>query len=307
MSGCTIPGTDIEIPFLGGSTISLDNDIIVITSLDAIPNKVTTPQNIRLIASIQNRGSREFSTAPDTGIDTDLDRPIRVELFDYCQGLFNKPEVEGCSLGESSGSTCDIMQLLPEETTEVIWLLEPKEDIKLITRCDLKVSVSYPYTTDGLTTVHFINYDEYLRQLAAGSPQSRTSTITLGEGPVKAWYEINDKQPIPVTGGVASVSLEIENRGAGFVTSGTEKPSVKLIGTENSIFDEPFQSAAQGECSFTEDVEIALIQGKRSLPCHIKQLDDVVKETTNQLTTQISYRYEFRKETRVTVEPKFQA
>jgi len=316
VSGCTIPGTNINIPFPWLNTISLENDVVVIKDLSAIPDEVTANQQIRLIAVIQNTGSSEFPLS-NPKPESPLENKITVELFDYCQGLFDSAsvEVDACPGDPNSAKkSCEITKLLPKESTEVSWTLTPKSDIKLITPCDLKVSVTYSYITDGLTTVHFINSLEYSRQLAQGTYASKASTVSLGQGPVKAWYEIKDQQPIPAakegsTPTQNSVTLNIENRGTGFVriVSGwDEKPSIFLKDITNEIFDDPFKTDKQSKCSFSEKRIIPLVQDKRELICHIKQLtdNDVPKETTNQLKTQIHYLYEFRKEAKVVVNPK---
>lgn len=346
IAGCTIPGTGIIIPWPFGNTISLENDVVVIKELSAIPSTATAPQQIRLIAVIQNQGEREFplkiqspssSGSPAAGTSiADLPNYITVDLFDYCQGLFKKVEVDTntCKNTLSAGATtaggpittsCKIDTLLPKESKEIIWTLEPDDKTSLITRCDLKVSVTYPYVTSGLTTVNFINSQEYSRLLATGGVPARTSTTTMGEGPVKAWFEVKDKQPIvaagPGAGGtqlLTPVALNIQNKGAGFVIA--YKPTTAAAGTDNdpkikitstNIFDSPF-SAPQDQCSFKKDEGIKLIENKRTLPCRITQLKDctgapaadcVSKETTHQLTVDIAYLYEFRKEVKVTVEP----
>lgn len=310
ISGCTIPGTGIIIPGFG-ETISLENDIIVITDLTAIPNTVTAPQTIKLIATVQNRGDTKFTS----------NEPVSVELFDYCVGLFDKVIIANPSdcPGQVNGLTCDISELLPQETQEVRWLLEPREDTKLITPCDLKISATYPYQTDGLTTIHFINSVEYNHQLQQGSFTPRTSTNSLGQGPVKAWFEVKDQQPIPAipqgTGlATVPVNLVIQNQGLGFVKkhpSANNQEQIKVAST--NIFSPPFSALSDTCADEVNQGLVKLIQNKRTLPCNIRQLYDctggasancVAKETTYKLEVAIDYLYEFRKEVRVTVEPK---
>lgn len=313
ISGCTIPGTGINIPLPGFGVISQENDIVVITRLTAIPDTVTAPQQIRLRATIQNQGDKEFAPEKkETTISTSKD-PIRVELFDYCQGLFETviidkcPREDGGVTGDSQ-TTCSITHLLPNEIKEVTWTLIPKESTKLITPCDLKVSVTYPYTTSGLTTINFINSEEHEDQLARGSFRSSSSIISLGQGPMKAWYEVKDQQPIPAVSIKSTqqdpkipITLIIDNRGTGFV----KEAQVTVVDT--NIFGEIFNVVNQ-KCPFEPGKPINLIQDERELPCWVKHLSDgqVPKETTHQLTVDISYLYEFRKQVRATVEPPFQ-
>ncbi|MBI4021246.1 MAG: hypothetical protein HY369_03315 [Candidatus Aenigmarchaeota archaeon] len=306
ISGCTVPFIGIDVPW--GNTISLENDVIVITKLTAIPDKATPPQAIRLLATIQNQGQREFGTGPDAITTSAI--PIVVDLYDFCEGLFEKVEVTCPDQVPHEGTTCEIKELLPKESREVSWTLTPSPDTKLVTPCTLKISASYPYETSGLTTVHFINSDEYNRQLDQGTFVPKSSTVSLGDGPVKAWFEVKDQQPVPAAptpgDSVIPVSLMIENKGLGFVRElpdGTGQ--VKLVAT--NIFSPPFSAKVDG-CSFAVNQGIRLIQDERSLPCHITQPadEDILKETTRQLTVDISYVYEFRDDIKVTVEAPFE-
>ncbi len=315
VSGCVIPGTDVYIPLPWDSVQSLENDVLVVKDLRAIPSTVTPPQQIRLVASIENRGSSEFPLSDDRGsaVSVNGKQKIEVDLFDYCRGLFEVSVAE-CP-GSEDNTACTLDSLLPREIKEVSWILEPSEKTALLTTCDLKISVTYPYTTSGLTTVHFMNSEEYTRQLSQGVFRERTSSTSLGSGPVKAWYEIRDQQPVVaaksgVTTGIIPVTLVVENRGLGSVeASAGGEPQVLLSDTEHDIFDSPFQTQEQQGCHFQTGKPIKLIQNKREIPCWIAQLSDrdVPKETTNQLTARIEYLYEFRKETTVTVEPKTRA
>ena len=314
ISGCTFLG--LELPCRWCNTISLENDVVIIKEVQAIPNKVTAPQTVQLIATIQNQGEKPFPLH-DTSLPLS-NLNIEIHLYDYCTGLFNPPKVK-CP-GQNSfahGTSCTIPgsqdTLLPDESTEVVWILEPDSSTRLTTPCNLKISVSYPFITDGLTTVNFINSDEYTRRMAAeGGVSSRSSTVSLGDGPVKAWYELRDRQPIIAAAGDTSeipILLHVENKGAGNVASGTSsaRPEVLMLDTENEINDPPFRTNNQN-CDFLSGQRIVkLIQDKSVQPCSIAQLSnkEVSKESTFQLRTKIAYRYEFRKEIKVTVEPEF--
>ena len=332
ISGCTIPGTNIFIPIPGFNIISQGNDIIVIQSLRTIPSTITAPQQTRLIATIQNRGDREFPIdITGTGADNIKNQKLTVELFDFCEGLFTENPKENekaitvtCPGVDEpvDGRICILGNLLPGELKEISWFLTPTEDTALITPCDLKVSVTYPYATSGLTTIHFINSEEYDRQLNQNTFRSRSSTISLGEGPVKAWFEVKDDQPIPAVKSQPAtipVNLHIENQGSGFVKilkTGEIDGGVYI--TKHSLLN--FGGVCKSNLGLTNAEK--LIQDERIVPCTIKQRVDctdqsqdnvnslqnkcVAKETTQQLTVDIAYIYEFRDEVRVTVEPAFE-
>jgi hypothetical protein len=298
ISGCTIPGTNYIIPFPGFDVTSFENDVIIISSLQAIPSEVSATQQVRLLASIVNQGSKEFSDETQTGINTGTRGDIEVTLYDYCSPLFKLVKKCGTDLNPSNGD-CSVQTLYPKETKQVEWILDANPDIKLPTSCDFKVSVSYPYKTNGLTTIHFINSKEMQRQIEDGSFQTKNSEIVLGEGPIKAWFDIRDQQPIPTDSGSPSyipVLLKLENKGGGFLAS---KINIPKPDTSDLKINE-------SACEFKEGMnDVELIQGEKSLYCEIENIKDadVSKETKKQLIVEIEYDYEFRSQTKVNVEP----
>jgi len=243
---------------------------------------------------------------------------ITVELFDHCSDLFTDivvdcPDKFGGATGFGDTKGCQIGELLPQEIVEVDWTLTPRQDVKLITECDLKVAVEYDYVTNSLTTLHFIDPDEYQRLLDEGKLPSDKSFVSVGEGPIKGYLEIKDKQPIPIsTTGETKVqsSLIIENTGNGFlVNPGSDFGSDDETGPYiRSVEIDPGQLTTSNCKAETED-HIKLIKGKSTtLPCELtlgsaSMLGSVSKESTFQVQVTVDYRYEFRDSVTVTVEP----
>ena len=82
-SGCTVPILNIEIPglpdipgFGGPTVVQYEHDIVVIESLEAIPAEIDAGQTTNIVAYIKNLG------------DKSIEKPINVNLYDYCKGLF---------------------------------------------------------------------------------------------------------------------------------------------------------------------------------------------------------------------------
>lgn len=293
ISGCVIPGTGITIPgipnIFGPQVKEYESDIVIIRSLEAIPSSIKTGQQIRLISYIQNIGTESVSS-------------VDVDLFDYCsKELFKEVEVKCPGTPyQDSETKCAISNMLPQETVEVDWILTPSDKIELETVCDLKVSSDYQYETTGLTTIHFINSKELQRQLNEGKFSPTTSYIAKGQGPIKAFIEVDDQQPISTVTGDAytTVSLKLENRGSGFLASHPGYVHIKEV---------DFGDLDRKDCKFKAGDDIKLIKGKSSaLPCDVKiPTDDLVpKETTKQMTVKVSYVYEFRKSAKVTVDKR---
>ena len=288
VSGCVLPG-GISIPGIPGfgTQISYENDVLIIKDFKAIPTTITKAETTNVIAYVENRGSKKVDTAT-------------VKLYDYCGGLFDI-ESGTCDGTSISDSECPLTNILPKETKAMEWKLKPK-DIKLTTPCTIKISVSYPYKTDGLTSISFINQNEYQRQLELGLFQTRASDVVKGEGPIKAWFDVKMQQPIPAVQGYTPISLEIANVGSGFLaTPNIPKDKVTVnLPDGMGIKSEECEFEGSGETHPEDDVK--LIQNKRSLICQVEIPTDVPKDLTKQLRASLEYDYEFRAETQVTVQ-----
>src|SRR3989344_4429296 len=82
ISGCTVPWPDF--------TPSADN-VMAVKSFRAIPDKVSSFQDIKLILDLQNTGQQ--LPFKDSGFSP-TQKDVRITLFDYCQGLFETPSVQ---------------------------------------------------------------------------------------------------------------------------------------------------------------------------------------------------------------------
>ncbi|UCD03124.1 MAG: hypothetical protein JSV63_00620 [Candidatus Aenigmatarchaeota archaeon] len=207
-SGCTVPilGIDIPIPFLGGDVVEQDvNDVIVIRSLEAIPNEVDSGGVSRIVAGIENVGNRIIGG----------EEGVRVELFDYCEGLFT-PKVIACPggsvegraerqmiLGEQESTVCILDKILPGEIVPVMWTVcqNRADPVKVRTVCPengMKVLVRYKYDTNSVTTVSLISLSEMQRQMIERTYRPTNSYISVGTGPIKPYLTVEDMQPVPV-------------------------------------------------------------------------------------------------------------
>lgn len=252
-SGCTFPSP-------------IEDDIIVIKSLESIPSTVSPGQNIKLVSYVQNLGTDS--------------KKVALELYDF-EEFFNL-----------SGNAIQNIALAAHEIKEVVWVLTAKE-IPLATEAELKISARYNQTTTSLTTVQFIGYTEMQKQIADSSFSKTSSNIESSEGPVKAYIKIKDNQPIPVTGEktLINAELNVENKGYGFVPNKTiEKDKIKIFFQNNQIHI---------------DDDIIFIEKKiPTIPLKIKaDTKGIEKTITNHITTKIEYSYEVRKTAKVKITP----
>lgn len=290
VSGCTIPGTNIDIPFIpnlfNGDTVTYENDILVINSLEAVPSTVAPGQTLRLLAYVENKGNKRITEA-------------EIMLFDYCKGIFQEPR------RDHSGPSFEI----PAKGTILrTWTLQA-EDLKLLSTCSLKVSVSYPYSTSGLATIHFINEDERNRQLQEGRFTPKQSYKVAGEGPIKAYFNVEDEQPISdFPENTFILSLQIRNEGSGFLKGENKITKDKINIDWNGLTPDYGPDCAFEGNTVKEDI-ILINKESPKLTCKIKSLDHVVREETRTITIKVGletkkYEYEFTRESKVTVEPK---
>jgi len=351
VSGCTeLSG----IPFIGGlfgpATVNYMNDVVIIKSLDATPSTVFPGQTVRLTAYVQNQGSKTL-------------KGVKVLLYDYCAGGSFEP-LTGSSGTDTGGSTgvggsggninCGpggsnddeacVLTLQPYETHEIRWTLKAK-DVALQTVCPpdgLKVLVNYEQQTTGLSTISLINYNEMQRQMSESTYKEKQSYIVAGEGPIKGYITVEDKQPVPVGGSNSNgntgtgagddttvIGFQLKNLGSGFLafplgTTGT-KPTVAMgkVGSDGSLASAGIDMGDVGVIVANGDDDycnklitgggdkngIDMIQKESSkIVCQVNINSDTVtatsKELTKTMTFGIKYNYEFRASVKVTVKPK---
>ncbi len=318
-SGCTVPILNIQIPGLpdipgwgGPIVVQYEHDIVIIESLEAIPAEIDAGQSTRLVAYIKNIG------------DKPIEKPIKVELYDYCKGLFETPKVL-CNGNTRDGTECEIKRMLPFETVRISWTLEQedKDKVKLRTVCPpdgMKVSVEYEYTTSGLSTISFISKPELERTLEERTAMSTDSYIVVGQGPIKPYLTVEDKQPVPVYDGARTMlQLVIKNAGTGqlsskFTEGGNEfvglpgPSSIKVTGIGAGGL-KPLDADCKIEGNVKENVRLI---GKESPPyqCRIDLTglkDEITKTGTRHLEVEVDYKYMFTKSVQVVVNPKFTA
>lgn len=330
VSGCT----DIGIPGLGsfcipgfgtcGQTVEYANDVLVISTLSAIPQTISTGQQIRLSAWIVNNGAetvpqKVFSEKGDS--ESNL---VRVQLYDTCEGLFDNIVVS-CP-GErptQDNRGCWIGSILPKQTIPISWTLTAKgrDNIPLETSCNLKVYAQYPYETKSITSVTFVDYAEYQRMLDENKLTTITSYITEGYGPVKPYLTVETQQPYPVTNGQKSeiqMAFQVINKGSGFLA-----PLYGSVDLENFIGitndDIEIASSTNTGGSSTYDISgkiapeiegmgnIILIGGKESpkqtFSIETPYDNKIEKIATYYVASSIKYMYEFRKEIKITIKP----
>jgi hypothetical protein len=307
VSGCTIPGTDITIPwFNGGGTIDYKDDIIVIKSMQVTPGTtVKAGQTMTLYADIQNTQDPEKVAGmklPEVSID----------LYDYCTNLFtNDPAM---TLNDECGGS---FEMSPQEIKTCSWTLEPR-DVNLITPCQLKIKVTYKYTTQTVTSITFIDADELDARIRRGEPWQISGSTTRGYGPVKAFVEVETQQPVS-SETPASISIMIKNVGQGYIKDAAIAKG--LIHTEWLNADGQLAVKSQNdenECVFpiNKDGEVSIVR-KQTTPlfCKVSPMGSINVEQTYDMVVIVGdkdadfqqnngYEYEFRKSINVQIEPR---
>ncbi|MBN1896524.1 MAG: hypothetical protein JW789_02235 [Candidatus Aenigmarchaeota archaeon] len=300
-SGCTIPGLDgINIPFLtGGQVVQYEHDVIVIKSLEAVPSEIDAGQSTKIIAYVQNIGDR---TIPIQGVQN-TQNGIIVELYDYCKGLFSIASTS-CK-GVASNGVCTIDNILPGEIVPVTWTIEQNRnsDISLKTVCPqdgMKVLVKYPYKTNALADVSFVSKEELERSIEQRDYLAVGDYLVTGQGPLKPYITIEDKQPIPVfTGARTVLGFQFKNMGQGYAT--------EIKAPEISGLDGIGTYAGECEIATMSGLQSVTIIGKES-PKYLCKLEisnmNFERRATRVVEASIEYMYTFTKNVQVTVNPK---
>jgi hypothetical protein len=320
VSGCT--GLE-SIPFLSSfcipgltctQVVQYENDILVISTLDAIPSTISTGQQFRLSAWIENRGAE---TVPQTS--EGITQKVTIKLYDTCEGLFKPIEVTCPNVQATARTECQIDSILPKQKVPIFWTLTAydKDKIPLETSCNLKVLVQYRYRTKSITSISFIDYTEMQRQMNENKFTPITSYITEGYGPIKPYLTVEDQQPIPLgspgssSNPTFSMAFQIKNQGSGFLSKAADETSPSVVIKQGDI-------AITQNTQFLSDNIDTLIKNKipqsgltfigKETPKYTfatKTPDrgKVEKIATYYVTTRVDYSYEFRKEIKVTIKP----
>jgi hypothetical protein len=302
ISGCVIPGTDIEIPILsdlfGPNIEEFRHDVIVIQSLQAIPSHtIRSGQTLTLRAYVKNLQEAE----------SDPQEKVEIELYDDC-GIF-KTEGVLCTGGDfdSAKRKCTIGKMYPKSTAIVDWKMTA-DPLKIETPCNVGVLVRYKYTTYTTSSASFVNQEEYENLVMQGKTFNEKGTIVAGEGPVKSYIEVPD-QPIMVDirGGVTDtgkgiMTFWVENKGSG------ELENNKIAKEDIKIECAGGELLGCDKCREEIDENGLQLIGKISpkISCEIEPRDKgfITQEKTYQLTSEITYYYKFTKKIKLTIEPQ---
>lgn len=328
-SGCTVPYLNVQVPCIlpgFGCTVATEqtSDVVVIKSMEALPVKTNPDGQIKVVAYIQNVGDESI---PQPGVG--IDNKVEVSLYDYCTGLFTLESTQ-CGADNAGGGDgkCTISSLNRGEAVPVYWTLKArsKDIIPVVTTCDLKASVSYAYKTSATSAITFIDYDEYQRQLAAGTFNPITSYISEGYGPVKPYITVEGEQPIPsviidknsgerkIT---ANLAFQAVNKGTGILVN--NNICYENIEVENQKMADQIKTCisncaqTSGPCQINsyasnwETSKIIPFIKKETSKCKCQVSIDATnleRTQTEYVTSRLTYFYEFRKSLTVTVEPK---
>ncbi len=336
-SGCTSLGGFCIPGFTCDTLVEETDDVIVIESLQALPDNIPPEGTLKLVAIVSNVAD----------VDAEIQEvPVFVHLYDHCSGMFTIQDVQGGAEGTEvvaqgvEKNSAVQKTLLRGEKAQIEWTLKAggRESIPVESECTFKVRAAYQYATKSLTTLHFIDYQEMQRQISEGAYKQTGSYISTGHGPIKPYLRVEGTQPIPVSaegGGDTNqvntvLSLQVVNKGSGFLSSwfghdpDTEGNSIKkdLVSFQVSQDTQGsgFKSFLNEDCrAKIPEKGLKLIDGESTkimCPMEDMEIGKVPVESTRTIQVLLGetgadgditqgYWYEFRKQATVKVEPRF--
>ncbi|HLD56745.1 MAG TPA: hypothetical protein VJA47_00460 [archaeon] len=283
ISGCSIPG-------LGPGSASGVSDIISIESVIAEPSPVKSTQTLLLKAEIKNNGK-------------DPKDNILVKLTNPCTGgspgWFKDDVKVNCGKGNIDGLECSNLNFIGGVSKTITWTLQAAETKTRLPDCEFAVSVIYSHKSESTVPISFIPSTETAKSV----PTAGSDVL----GPIKAYAEIDDDQPIKGNSRdgapqYVTVMVNIDNKGSGFPKSNI--PITQLT------FEPGTLTPKADECevkSKTEDIEFE--DGKTNpLQCRLlipsdSEINSNPNLRTVALKTTLSYEYEVRDTTKIRVEP----
>ena len=208
ISGC------VQLPdIFGPGGKSEVNDIVTIREgIKAVPSPVAKGQSVKITVPIQNN-----LPATETQVI-----PVNVRMTNWCSPAFTPLDVE-CPEGSSKVSPgaesfgCDNVEMGPQRTKTINFDLKSGD---IAHKCEVKVELDYPFESQSVTDIKFINFEDMQRQQSEGRFKPFASKEEKGKGPVKVFFHINGEQPIPTEDSSEyrpTARLKIENAGTGSV------------------------------------------------------------------------------------------
>ena len=325
VSGCTIPGLDVDIPFLpdifpGTQMKEERHDIVAIEALRAIPSTIVrSGQTIRLQSLIKDLQKPEYEPVN-----------VRVNLYNDC-GLFDT-RLELCSGGLKKGDTWCEFKMYPQSTNIVEWVMKAK-DVNVETPCDVGVMVEYYYKTPTTSSATFVNKQELERLVSSGKGVKEIGKAVIGEGPIKTYIEVKP-QPIvvgPDEEGSAVLTFWAENKGGGLIDSIPYEngnlefgnvPEMNSLGFDvkkkvyitingdniKTVSGKSIEECVKEKMKSNGDKYSFYLIGRKTprYSCSItaKDATRIKQEKTYQITSEIGYWYKFTREIKLTVRPK---
>ncbi len=284
VSGCSIPGLG---PGFSGGT----SDVISIASLEADPSPVKSTQTLLLKAEIKNNGKD-----PKDGVLVKLTNPCT----GGSPGWFKQDVKVNCGKGNIDGLECANLNFIGGVSKTITWTLQAADTKVRLPECELAVSVIYSHESESTVPLSFIP-----------STETEKSAPTQGSeiiGPIKAYAEIEDDQPIkgnanPSAPQYVTAYINIENLGSGF-------PKDNKIAFNQLKFEPGPLTPKVDECEAqTKTTSIEFEKGKTN-PLQCKLLIPTDAEINSDpslrsvaLKTTLSYEYEARDSVKIRVEP----
>ena len=199
-SGCT----DFCIPGLNCGSVEKETpDLLIFESITAVPDTISPMQSSRVRAYVKNKIEENVLINS-------------ISMYDACEGVFNVAGVS-CNTAAGEQATCNELYISAGNIMPITWTLNANPNIKLSTPCAPKIKLSYITSTYSATSIKFISPDLLKRLADEGQTESAASDIRIGTGPIRAYFTVEDNQPIPTDVGKTVIALNIKNEGAGYM------------------------------------------------------------------------------------------
>jgi len=278
ISGCTIP--EGFLPGTGPTTKEATPDLVVVQNLNIIP---TPPIN----------AGDQFSISFEI---KNQDEVVSVDNVGY--NLFDK----GICTEKLSGDdeTATIGTLAPLQTEFKEWTFKAPNNVdigSLSVTCPMRFMISYTHTATSQIDIDVINTDRLSQLQKSGQTPSFTSTLTVGSGPVKIYFDFGAS--MPVRGGTTlPVYITVEDKGTGLLGQ-IDSDKLKItFPTGFTIVDCP-----KFDSSGLNNANITMIKKKSpQLRCTFTAPPESI-EKTYYIRADLNYSYNIVQEANVEIKP----
>ncbi|MBI3412462.1 MAG: hypothetical protein HY051_00075 [Candidatus Aenigmarchaeota archaeon] len=205
VSGCT----DTVDAGNGGPDAIKTNEVVVLESVEAVPNEIKPERNFLLSGFATNKAKTKINN-------------IAIDLADYCSSVFDVVKTS-CALNSFDGYRHCSLSLNLDASSKFQWNFKAPPASRTAGRdfdCNMVVKTNYSYNAYGSVGVILANDAEIAARETGPAP-------VTGDGPLKIYITVESAQPVG-RGETFDVKIVLKNEGEGEIERPVPSSGIKV-------------------------------------------------------------------------------